>query len=158
MKKIYADTTTYAGKLAACQKSWLRGGILGGAIGILIGLYCSAFKINGEFFAMSAIMSVVWILVLTSYLATKYTAGFGFSCIPRVFEISLSDVGTMFRYGLVRAGLGATFMGIKMFFYVLALLFFTFVFPLETIYYIIRAGFEKKNDVVIMNAQMDGVI
>ncbi len=155
MKKCYADTTTYAGKFDACKKSWIRGGIFGGAIGILVGFYCSAFKINGEFFAMSAIMSVACILVLSSFLATKYTAGFGLSCIPLAFEIRVSDIGRTFNYGLIRAGLGATFLGLKMFLYVLTLSFFVCVFPLETIYYMIRASVEKKSDDVIINTQMD---
>lgn len=155
MKNFYANTTTFTEKFDACKKSWIRGGIFGGASGILIGFYCSAFKINGEFFAISAIMAVTCILVLTSFLATKYTAGFGLSCIPRAFEISVSDIGRTFRYGLIRAGLGATFLGIKMFLYVFTLFFFTFTFPLETVYYMIRASVEKNSDNAIMDVQMN---
>lgn len=153
MKKSIENltATTYTEKFNACKKSWIRGSIAGVILGIAGALFFSGGKLNSDFWGMGAVTMISSILVIATFLGTKYTAGFGLSCIPRVFEIKRSDVGKMFEYGLLRAGLGATFMGIKMFLYVLALMFFVFAFPIETIYYLIRASIEKKNDNVTMN-------
>lgn len=157
MRKNYKNlmATTYTEKFEACKQSWIRGAIVGAIISIIIGFMCSDCKLNEEFFTATGIAILPAIFVIATTIATQRTGSFGVGRFPKKFEFTPEDIGRLVRCGMLGKTFVAIGLGFKAFVWFIALSIFTFAFPIETIYYLIRANEEKKNESVEMDEQMN---
>ena len=143
LRRRNEEENLYYEEFQACKKSWKKGTIFGVLIGIVCGLLFSGFRINDIFFGMTAIMSISGTWTMATIFGLKYTEGFGLSCISTwIAETGLFIVGIFagtFVLAWVALVLGCILLGA----WIIAMLFFALVFPLETLYYWIRYTIEK---------------
>ena len=134
----------YYEEFHSCKKAWLKGTIFGLLIGAALSFLISGFQFDETFFILTIFQGMAGILVLTAVFGMKYTSDFGLSCIPRAIT-KIGDAGYEFFEGtyvllwvyyLIMVGL----IGGK----VLALCVFSFLFPVQTLYYWIRYKMEAK--------------
>ena len=158
-KKRNEENNLYYEEFQACKKSWGRGAIFGVLAGIVCGLLFSGFEFNDIFFGMSAIMSISCTWTFATIFGLKYTDDFGLSCVPAwIIEVGLSIV-SIFAGTFVLAWVSILLGGIVIGAWLLAFMFFALVFPLETLYYLIRYSIEKKSILSDYKAtRMDEVI
>ena len=132
----------YHEKFHSCLKSWKMGAITGVLIAAALSFLFSGFRLDSTFFVLLPFMAVAGIQVMSAVFAMRYTEDFGLSCIPRGI-MAVGSAGYNFFEGtyvllwvyyLIMAGLLCGWL--------LAVLFFAFVFPLETLYYWIRYKLE----------------
>ena len=110
---------------------------------------------NREFFFATGVAIIPAIFVMATTFATKRTGSFGVGRFPKKFELTSEDLGRLVRCGMLGKTFTATILGFKAFIWFIALGIFTFAFPIETIYYLIRANEEKKNESVEMDEQVN---
>lgn len=134
---------SYRKKFRACKRTWLRAVLFGIPAGILFTLLITGGDVGRGFLGMAALITVPVILTFTAVFGMKATAGYGISRFCGGL-IRFGNAPLRFFSGsFVRIGFALTLYGFTCGFMALGYLIFAFLFPIETIYYGIRASAEK---------------
>lgn len=135
---------SYRRKFRACKRSWLRAVLFGVPAGLLCGLLFSGFELNDIFLGMSALMTVSFIISLSAVFGLKATAGYGCSRFCGGLVRFGSAPLRFFSGSYVRVGFAFTLFAFTAIFWLLGYFLFALFFPIETVYYGIRAAAEKR--------------
>ena len=143
LKKANEKHNLYYEEFESCKKSWKWGAIIGMVPAFLISFLISEFQINEMFFFMMLVGAIGCIPMAAACCALRFTDDFGFSCVPlTIIEIGGSIAG-MFAGTVVLVGVALAVLAIGFTLVAIAIVLFTFIFPLETLYYWIRYKIEE---------------
>lgn len=138
------DLDEYREKFQACKKSWKMGAIFGSLLGVALTMLFSGFAFDSAFFCLLPFQVVSGIAVMAAVFGMKYTEGFGCSWIPMLMFKANEGFQEIFDGTYVYVWFLMVLIGIGVFTWVFGMLIFAWLFPLETLYYWIRARHEEK--------------
>ena len=152
-RRVNEAHNSYYDKFHSCKRAWAKGTIFGTLIGAALSFLMSGFQLNDMFFMLLIFQGIAGVMVLTAIFGMQYTKNFGLSCIPRgimAFGNAGYDIfaGTYVLIGVAYVLIGASVCG-----WLLGVLLFAFLFPLETLYYWIRYRLEVERVKAMINTR-----
>jgi MFS family permease len=142
MKETFVNETCneYREKFHSCLKSWKMGAITGVLVAAALSFLFSGFHLDSTFFILLPFMAVASTQFLAALFAMRYTEDFGLSCIPRGI-MAVGNAGCdLFAGTYVLTWFAYLLIGMSVLGWLVGMLLFSFLFPLETVYYGIRSA------------------
>lgn len=128
----------YYDKFQSCKQAWKKGLIFGSLIGVGLAALISGFQFDETFFCMLIFTVISGIMIMAAIFGLRYTEDFGLSCITRGI-VAVGNAGCEFFAGTyVLAWVAYLLIGLSVTGWLFGVILFSFLFPLETLYYWIR--------------------
>lgn len=152
-RRVNEAHNSYYDKFHSCKRAWTKGAIFGTLIGAALSFLMSGFQLDSTFFMLFLFQGIAGVMVMTAIFGLQYTRDFGLSCIPRGI-MAFGNAGcelfagtyvlTAFAYFLIAASVCGWIFGMVL---------FSFLFPLETLYYWIRYRLEAERVKAMINTR-----
>ena len=152
-RRVNEAHNSYYEKFHSCKVACVKGSIFGGLIGAVLSFLMSGFQFDSTFFVLLPFQGIAGIMVMTAIFGLQYTNDFGLSCIPRGI-MAVGNAGYDFFAGTyVLIGVAYVLIGASICGWLLGVLVFSFLFPLETLYYWIRYRLEVERVKAMINTR-----
>ena len=150
-RRVNEAHNRYYDKFHSCKSAWAKGTIFGTLIGAALSFLMSGFRFDSTFFMLFVFQGIAGIMVLAAVFGLQYTRGFGLSCIPRGI-MAFGNAGCrMFAGTYVLVGFACFLIGASVCGWIFGVVLFSFLFPLETLYYWIRYRLEVERIKAMIN-------
>ena len=138
----FVKELTYTEKFDRCKRSWIKGALWGCLVSLGMGVLLA--ELFGNFFAAAMMFLVPCIMTMAAIFALRNTDGFGMSKLAGVFAKISNGVWKPFEGTYVSSVFYYVLLAISLTAGIFGMVAFSFVFPLETVYYWLRCKGEKK--------------
>ena len=152
-RRVNEAHNSYYDKFHSCKRAWAKGAIFGTLFGAALSFLLSGFRFDSTFFVLFLFQGIAGIMVLAAVFGLKYTQEFGLSCIPRGI-MAFGNAGCeLFAGTYVLAAFAYFLIAASVCGWIFGVVLFSFLFPLETLYYWIRYRLEVERVKAMINTR-----
>lgn len=138
------ELNCYYEEYHSCKRSWKMGCLVGTPVGAALSFLISGCRFDSTFFILLPFLVISGIQFMAAFFAMRYTADFGLSCIPRgIYAVGTAGL-RIFAGTYVLVGFAIFLYSLGIVAWLFGMCFFSFLFPLETLYYYLRYKLEEK--------------